>query len=211
MTARTSRSTGAVVGGAVCLAIVIGMIVVHAWPLWTGRPALLAVEPVDPRSLFRGEYVSLFTPASRLITGPPPASSDTPPSADARPRPIAVTPVGAGWAGLPADPGLRDRDLSGAAVYVQFEPRGDAEHAPVTVSLEPVEGALNLRGRVQYASGAALSVDYGLDAYYMQEGTARPVEDAIRDGRRVQMEIAIADSGRARIRRLLIDGAAVGR
>jgi uncharacterized membrane-anchored protein len=30
-----------------------------AYPLWIGEPVTLALEPVDPRSLFRGNYVAL--------------------------------------------------------------------------------------------------------------------------------------------------------
>ena len=54
-------------------------------------------------------------------------------------------------------------------------------------------------------------VNYGLDAFFMQEGTARPIEDAIRAGRNVQMDVAIAASGRARIRNLVVEGQEVGR
>jgi uncharacterized membrane-anchored protein len=49
-------------------------------------------------------------------------------------------------------------------------------------------------------------VDYGLDAFYMQEGTAAPVERALVEGRLVQMQVAVASSGRSRIRTLLVDG-----
>jgi hypothetical protein len=55
-----------------------------------------------------------------------------------------------------------------------------------------------------------LTVDYGLDSFFMQEGTAKPVENALRQRRRVQMQIAIASSGHARIRRLVVDGVPVG-
>jgi uncharacterized membrane-anchored protein len=71
---------------------------------------------------------------------------------------------------------------------------------------------MNLRGRIRSATKTAsdapttLRMDYGLDAFFMQEGTARPVEDAMRSGRPVQMEVAIASSGRARIRNLIVDG-----
>ena len=72
---------------------------------------------------------------------------------------------------------------------------------------------MNLRGRVtrQQADSGVLTIDYGLDSYFMQEGTAKPVEDAMRERKRVQMEIAVAVSGHARIRRLLIDGRPVDR
>lgn len=39
--------------------IVIGMVVKAILPLATGRPVLLAIEPVDPRDLMRGQYVEL--------------------------------------------------------------------------------------------------------------------------------------------------------
>ncbi|HEV3486634.1 MAG TPA: GDYXXLXY domain-containing protein [Vicinamibacterales bacterium] len=51
-----------------------------------------------------------------------------------------------------------------------------------------------------------LRISYGLDAFYMQEGTARAVEDAMPAGRPVQVDVAIAASGRARIRNLIVDG-----
>ena len=69
---------------------------------------------------------------------------------------------------------------------------------------------MNLRGRVSWyeRQGERLNVDFGLDRYFMQEGTAKPVEDALRARQRVQMEIAVASSGHARIRQLLVDGVA---
>ncbi|MCW8885360.1 MAG: GDYXXLXY domain-containing protein [Motiliproteus sp.] len=36
------------------------------WPLWYGTPVVLKTEPVDPRSLFRGNYVRLNYAASRI-------------------------------------------------------------------------------------------------------------------------------------------------
>jgi uncharacterized membrane-anchored protein len=195
MNAFTSQSARALAAGAVCLAILSGMIVLHAWPLWTGASVILPVEPVDPRDMFRGEYVRLATPATRLSTRPNPDPSE---------RLLVVTPLGEGWA---------KRTVPPAVIYVQLErAEGSGEWAPVSVSLDPVQGRTNLRGRVVHydTSSEELNVDYGLDRFYMQEGTARPVEDAIRSKKRVQLEVAVASSGRARIRRLLIDGVPVG-
>jgi uncharacterized membrane-anchored protein len=185
--------------GAVCLAILSGMIVLHAWPLWTGQTAVLPVTPVDPRDLFRGEFVRLDTPATILVL-----------STDVGARPensVVVTPVGDWWSPIRSEYHARFYAAKVKTVYVQLQRReGTGEHHPVTVSDEPIAGALNLRGRVRWIDAATLHVDYGLDAYYMQEGTAKPVEDALRNRRKVQMEIAVANSGRARIRRLLVDG-----
>ncbi len=202
---RLSQSLRTLLAGAVCLSILCGVLVVHAWPLWTGQSVLLPVTPVDPRDLFRGEYVRLDTPATRLTV-----RSDLQAQAGAS----AVTPIGSWWSELPSDPADRYRSLIGRVVYVQLEPRGDAgESQPVSISIAPVADRINLRGRGsagRRGAAALVGIDYGLDSYFMQEGTARPVEDALRTRRRVQMEVAVTSSGHARIRRLLVDGAAVG-
>lgn len=190
--ARVSRPVRTLAGGAICLAILTGMMVGHAWPLWTGETVLLTARPIDPRDLFRGEFVRLDTPATRLFV-----------SDGTQTAPSGAVPV----TGLDADLLSLRR---GAFVYVQLQRADSGDYEPVSVSAAPVSGATNLRGRVRYNSGDRnLAVDYGLDAFYMQEGTARPVEDALRAGRRVQMEVAIASSGRARIRTLLVDGTPV--
>ena len=195
-----SQTTRALVAGAGCLVILGGMRVGHAWPLWTGQTVVLAARPVDPRDLFRGEFVRLDTPLSSITVAPGGATA-TPGSGE-------IPAVG---------PWPNDR-LTGRLVYVQLEPRADAplrngtpEYRAVSISMEPLAGATNLRGRIQSMTDATngvrtLRVNYGLDAFFMQEGTARPVEDAMRSGRPVHMEVAIATSGRARIRNLIVDG-----
>ncbi len=205
MMERISQPLRTAFAGAMCLSILSGVLVVHAWPLWTGQAALLPVTPVDPRDMFRGEYVRLDTPAAHLAV-----PSDGAASAGT----VAVTPVGSWWADLPVDEHSRHQSLRGRVVFVQLEPRGDAgESQPVSISNEPLAGRTNLRGRISWyePKGERLTVDYGLDSFFMQEGKAKPVEDALRQRRRVQMQVAIASSGHARIRRLLVDSAPVGR
>jgi uncharacterized membrane-anchored protein len=205
VTGHASQPVRTLMAGAIVICILSGMIVLHAWPLWFGQTALLPVTPIDPRDPFRGEYVQLRTPATNLFIQTKPG-----PSPDAA---VAVTPVGDWWEKFPA---MRDwerhRAIYGMTIYVQLEPDHSAgEYRAVSISDRPVRGALNLRGRVDslYATNC-LRVSYGLDAYFMQEGTAKPVEDALRNRRKVQMEIAIAESGHARIRRVLVDGVPVG-
>jgi uncharacterized membrane-anchored protein len=201
---RLSQSLRTLLAGALCLSILCGVLVVHAWPLWTGQSVLLPVTPVDPRDLFRGEYVQLDTPATRLVVG-----SAGPAQAGA----LSVAPAGSWWSELPSDPSDRYSSLAGRVVYVQLEPAGESgESQPVTISITPVTNRINLRGRIESYDHdkQRVNVDYGLDSYFMQEGTAKPVEDALRARRRVQMEVAITSSGHARIRRLLVDGTAVG-
>lgn len=37
------------------------------WPIWTGKEIVLKTEPVDPRSLFRGNYVRLNYDINRIV------------------------------------------------------------------------------------------------------------------------------------------------
>ena len=201
MTARLSSTAGSILAGAVCLAILSGVLGVHAWPLWTGQSVLLPVTPVDPRDLFRGEYVRLGTPATRVAVrrAVPPQSGMLP-----------VDAADSWWDNLTA----RAAPMAGRTIYVQLETRGESgESQPVSISGVPLPGRMNLRGRITYhqADDNSLTIDYGLDSYFMQEGAARTVEDAMRERKRVQMEVAVAASGHARIRRLLIDGRPVDR
>jgi uncharacterized membrane-anchored protein len=193
-----NRVRGAIAGGVVCLMILGGMIVGHAWPLWRGQDIVLAVRPVDPRDPFRGEFVRLWTPANLIEI-----TSDGRANGSNR---VAVRP-GADWVPLPDDHSVRRREIGGRLVYLQLErDAASGEHRPVSITRAPQSGAANLRGRVLWAESAnELRLDFGLDAYYMQEGTALPVEQAIANGRRVQMVVAVSASGRARLRTLLVD------
>lgn len=197
----TTRATGtftrALLAGVVCLAILAGMLVGHAWPLWTGEVVVMDASGAVPRDLFRGQHIRLDTPASTLRVmsiGGPAARG---PAMEA----VPVQPSGPGW-----EAWEDVREAPGGVVYVQLA--GESGVAvPVTVSRQPVEGALNLKGRIRSAwQTGVLHVDYGLDAFYVPEATARALEPALRAGRPVQMEVAIAADGRARIRNLIIDG-----
>ncbi len=195
MIATLALAARVIAAGAICLLILGGMIVGHAWPLWTGRTVTMKVTPVDPRDPFRGEFVRLGTAANRLRVG----AAGLPPAGDTR---IVVQPLGNGF----EDP------IRGSVVYVQLQPAASGDYVPATFSTAPVADALNLRGRIRYVMDRGdLDVGYGLDAYYVEEGTGPVLEQALRDRRNVQIEVAIAASGRSRIRSLLVDGVRVGR
>jgi uncharacterized membrane-anchored protein len=178
----------ALAAGAICLAILGGMMVGHALPLWTGTMVRLHATPTTPQDLFRGDHVRLETPVTRLKLA----------SDDAR-APGEVTPVGRWW---PSSADLRERSR-GAMIYVQLETSPSGEAQPVTVSRDRVAGQLNLRGRIRTVdTDRQLHADYGIDVFYLEEGATDAIADAVRDGRRLQVELAIAANGRARIKRL---------
>jgi uncharacterized membrane-anchored protein len=198
MTAPTGGSfPRAVMAGALCLAILGGMLVGHAWPLWTGEVVMMHATGSAPRDLFRGEYIRLELPASRLRV----TSVGGPAAGEVGLDAVPVTTAGAWW-----DSWNDVRKAYGAVVYVQLA-RTDGVATPVSVSREPVEGALNLKGRIRSGQDTGvLRVEYGLDAFYVPEATARTLGPALHADRALQVEVAIAGSGRARIRNLVVDG-----
>lgn len=195
-------STRALLAGAICLAILGGMLVGHAWPLWTGEDVLLSATVDGTRTWTRGQYVQLSTAADTLMVDAPLPKDEIP-----RAQVHSVAP----WVtrNPRMEEGALDRRLRGKTIYVQLARQADGTHAPVSVSLAPVEGAVNLRGIVSWAYGSGeLKAEYGIDAFYMQEGHALAVERAFSEHRPVQLQVAIAKSGGARIRNLFVAGVA---
>jgi uncharacterized membrane-anchored protein len=202
-----AQAIRAAIAGVVCLGVLGAMLTRHAWPLWTGQTVYLRVVPVDPRDLFRGEYVRLGYAVDRLCVDPRACTIGE----------VPVVPAAGDWTvGLYApDPrhDLRRRQWRDRTLYLALRvnaavpgtPTATAE--PVSLSDRPVAGALNLRGRVRSMQHfPVLDLDYGVDAFFVQEGRARPIEEAIRAGRPVLAELAVASSGLARVRALLVDG-----
>jgi uncharacterized membrane-anchored protein len=152
------------------------MIALHALPLLVGRTVVLKVAPVDPRDLFRGDYVVLSYDLNRI----PPQDVEGVPDEEAR-----------GGRDVPA--WLEDRP-----VYVTVEPDADGRHwHAVRASVRPPDAGTYLRGR--YAGG---SLRLGIEAYYVQEGAGRELEQA-RNARQLAAEVAVAPWGQAALRRLV--------
>lgn len=164
------------------LGLIVGLQV--AWILYTvavqeshlahAETVLLETQPVDPRDLLRGDYVILNYTLSRL-------------SAD------LFTPA---WTNRPA---------AGTTVFVLLEKRGEF-HEAVGASLAPSTPAKNqvlLRGTMDHrwggAQDATVNVRYGLERYYVPEGTGNP------EGT-ITVQAAVSQSGRALIREVFING-----
>jgi uncharacterized membrane-anchored protein len=143
-----------------------------------GTVVLLETVPVDPRDLLRGDYVILSYKISVL-----PAALFAEP---------LMTPV-----------------LIGTPVFVRLEKRGQF-HEAVAASLSPLEPDAAhpvLRGTVSNASWVgvfggrvdSIRVDYGLERYYVREGTGRP-------SGKITVEAAVTASDNSIIREVYIDG-----
>jgi uncharacterized membrane-anchored protein len=157
------------------LVILVGMIALRAAPLISGQTVLVRVQPVDPRDLFRGDYVILSYDFSR-------------------------TP-GEGIEGLSESEHGSWKKLEGRPVYVTLVPDSNGTHyrAEKVTVVKPAHG-LFLKGQMERYG----SMKFGIESYFVQEGTGRAYEQAIRD-RKLSAELAVASDGQAALRGLRIE------
>lgn len=147
------------------------------WILRTGRTVLLRTAPIDPNDPMRGDYVRLDYEISRV---PRDRLEDGLPKVFAEP-----------WDG---------RRTPERRVYARLDVGEDgiAELAALT-DAKPDEGIF-IRGRAQDSAGRNVQVRYGIEALFMQQGTARKLEDMRlreRAGVPLDIEVALRNSGAA--------------
>ncbi|MHC4046947.1 GDYXXLXY domain-containing protein [Bradyrhizobium sp. 23AC] len=167
-----------------CLLLVL-MVADRMQILREGHEVTLQTQPVDPRDLLRGDYVVLRYDISQV-------------------------PAGA-LAGKPAD-------ARNPIVFVKLAPNADGLYAAVSVHAEPAPVTapdVLIRGRVSYSCGSnvrtfcdKLTIKYGLESYFVPEGEGKKLEQA-RNQQKIRIVAAVLPSGRAAIKRLLLDGAPV--
>jgi len=155
---------------------VISTVITQESRLRRGEVVRMETVPVDPRDLLRGDYVILSYKISTLNPG----------LFQARPTasPAAGTPV-----------------------FVQLERRGDFYEA-AAASLEPITpepGRPVLKGRVSVRPGQErgaedpIRVEYGLERYYVREGTGNP-------SGKLTVDVAVPASGNGAIKQVYVDG-----
>ena len=163
-------------------ALLVLMVADRMQILRDGREVTLQTQPVDPRDLLRGDYVVLRYDISQL-------------------------PAGA-LAGKPS----AERN---SVVFVKLAPNANGLYEAVSVHAEPVPVTapeILIRGRVSYSCGSPspifcdkLTIKYGLESYFVPEGEGRKLEQA-RNQQKLRVVAAVLPSGRAAIKRLLLDG-----
>jgi uncharacterized membrane-anchored protein len=157
------------------LVILVAMIGLRAFPLMTGQTVLVRVMPVDPRDLFRGDYVILSYDFSRV----PPEQVE----------------------GLLQTGRKKRLKWEGRTVYVPLVRDTNRVHwrAEKVTAVKPETGPF-LKGHMQRYG----AIQFGIEAYYVQEGIGRRYEEAIRD-RKLSAELAVTSSGQAALRALRIE------
>jgi uncharacterized membrane-anchored protein len=166
------------------IALLAVMIIDRVQVLRDGAEVTLQTRPVDPRDFLRGDYVVL----GYDITQPSAGSLAGQPSGDRNPM-----------------------------VYVKLAPNRDGVYQALSVHDGPVAVAspeVLIRGRVTYGAScgskpdvfcANLTIRYNIESYFVPEGEGRKLED-VRNQGKLSVVAAVLPSGRAAIKRLLIDG-----
>jgi uncharacterized membrane-anchored protein len=167
----------------------IALVESRASILRNGTEVRLKTVPVDPRDLFRGDYVVLAYPIS-IVDGTAGAGDRSfrrgdqvyvtlKPDADGFARAIGIARTRPAASG--ADAVIAGRVLSTGAC------------------------ALNDAGEADCAAGSRrLRIAYGLESYFVPQGEGRAIETTERS--RIEVVAAVSAGGEAAIKRLLIDG-----
>jgi uncharacterized membrane-anchored protein len=149
-----------------------------------GREITMPVQPLDPRDVFRGDYVTLGYDISTLTKAKAPTAK-------------------------------LDGLLRGSTAFVTLtsQPGGEwsvsgvSEDFPAQVPASDVV----LKGRVKSAwaradgSEKTLNVRYGIETYFVPEGTGRDLESKVRE-HKIEAIVAVGADGTAAIKGLVVDG-----
>jgi uncharacterized membrane-anchored protein len=163
------------------LGVLVVMIGILATPLLVGETILLRTEPIDPRDLFRGDYVRLGYEIARI----PPEGV---PGLD-------VSRTYGRW---------RHRALGDQTVYVSLapEPDGRLYRATGMSITRPASGKF-IKGTYRDDWGRR-RLTFGIESFYVSEGTGRKYEDAQRT-RHLAAEVALTRWGQAALKDLKIE------
>ena len=176
---------------ALATALLLGLVLLalveqRARILRGGTEIRLRTEPVDPRDLFRGDYVILAYPISTVEAAGQPGFQ--------RGERVYVS-LGRDEQGFAKATGVtRDWPKAGDGIVV-IAGRVTANSACATNA----NGDVDCSGRRN-----RLRIAYGLESYFVPQGEGKAIETT--DKARIEVVAAVSSSGEAAIKRLLIDG-----
>jgi len=153
--------------------ILCGMVAKKQWTLAYGTPILLETQPVDPRSLFRGDYVRIKYNVSEINEDSIPMDKNL-----VRNEYLFVT--------------LEKKDKFWDAVEIRRK-------RPV---LKPNQVAI--RGLLGYSYDNNLNFKYGIENYFIPEGTGMALERP-KNGEKVTMRVMVDNNGHAAIKQVLVN------
>jgi uncharacterized membrane-anchored protein len=161
-------------------AVLAYMVIDRVQLLRTGREITLPIEPVDPRDIFRGEYVRLGYPAARVALAP----ADGVPVKRNEALYVVLEKAG--------------EDAWRPVEVTRKLPRGGN---PSRIVLK----ARSLWDAPVYADWRGATVKYGIEAYFVRQGEGPKLEAMARD-RKLAVLVAVDGAGNSAIKGLIIDG-----
>lgn len=176
---RLTTTLGLVIAAFLQIAVLGWMVIDRTRLLKTGQEIVLPIRPVDPRDLFRGQYVRLGYDVSsvplKLLEGPRPA----------RNAPFFVA--------LEQDDDGTWRPIRISVAKPQLT--------------RPKQVVLKARAFHTFPAGdtGSITVRYGIESYFVPEGEGPRLEEMARD-RKLAILIAVDGAGTAAIKGILIDG-----
>lgn len=142
-----------------------------------GTKVLLKCQPIDPRSLFSGDYVILNYEISTIDND------------------------------IISKSGIKDPyEFEKKDIYVALQQKADGKYYTAVAISEKIEelkklNSLIIKGRVEYASDT-LQVRYGVESYFVPQNEGKIIEKSLSN---VSVEVSISESGESAISKLFID------
>ncbi len=168
--------------------LVLSLVAWKQWTVVTGQTIWLRSAPMDPRDLFRGEYVALQHDISTVDEGVFYRSSESMGSVDT----------------------LFKRVRRGDVLYVSLQRDGAYWIAESVSTTPPSDAVVFLKARVvdvqprmqtpTYAMGS-VRVEYGIESWFVQRGQGPELERAARDkGKMLAVQVNVDRNGRGVLR-----------
>jgi len=165
--------------------VLLGMIGRKQWTLSTGTAVILETRPVDPRSLFRGDYVRLNYTINTLESKQYPALSSVKRGDKVF---VSLKPGNPYW--------------QPASVSIELP---DTEEVILMGHVERVTQQRWNRETRKMDKVSQVRVKYGIENYFVPEGEGRAIERPSA-GEKISIEVAVDRCGNAGIRAVLING-----
>ncbi len=167
--------------------LLLGMIAAKQWTLNSGTEVLLETQPIDPRSLFRGDYVRLNYTINRLY--PDQLTGDDEFTKHDRIY-LVLTPADTYW--VPASIHRQQPEAKDSQVVI----RGEIKRVVTTEWDREQKKTVEIK---------RIDVRYGIENYFVPEGEGMALERP-KEGEKVDIRVAIDSRGGSGIKAVLING-----
>ena len=165
----------------------LAMVAMKQWTLATGTEILLETQPIDPRSLFSGDYVQLGYRIGRLR----PAELEGDDRFDREAIYVVLAQGERYWQAVsihherPTEVPTGQVVIKGRIQYIQ------------EVTWNPATGKQEL--------AKELNVHYGIENYFVPEGEGKALENP-KSGEKLEIQVAVDSLGNSGIKGVLVNG-----